>query len=124
MISGAMPGTAHFSWVGARAQLLLSQLSTTGLTTKRQCLEYLGSHFRVVLISPDRYATNAPLYFSRAVCASHTIPYQQSYLPSEEQSAMAAYASFIFIFPWLFSRFPWGFLASVSLGTLKFLTAS
>lgn len=54
VISGAMPGTAHFSWVGARAQLLLSQLSSAGLTTKRQCLEYLGSHFRIVLNSPER----------------------------------------------------------------------
>lgn len=54
VISGAMPGTAHFSWVGARAQLLLSQLSTAGLSTKRQCLEHLGSHFRIVLNSPDR----------------------------------------------------------------------
>jgi len=55
VISGAMPGTAHFSWVGARAQLLLSQLSSAGLTTKRQCLEYLGSHFRIVLNSPERW---------------------------------------------------------------------
>jgi hypothetical protein len=54
VISGAMPGTAHFSWVGARAQLLLSQLSNTNMSTKRECLEYLGSHFRIVLNSPDR----------------------------------------------------------------------
>jgi DNA-directed RNA polymerase I subunit RPA2 len=59
VISGAMPGTAHFSWVGARAQLLLSQLATAGLSTRRQCLQYLGSHFRVTLNSPDRCARRA-----------------------------------------------------------------
>lgn len=65
VISGAMPGTAHFSWVGARAQLLLSQLSSSGLTTKRQCLEYLGSHFRIVLNSPDRWVGLMVLLYSK-----------------------------------------------------------
>lgn len=54
-LAGCAPaGSAHSGWVAARATLLLQQLSTTGLTTRQQCLEYLGSHFRIVLNSPDR----------------------------------------------------------------------
>jgi DNA-directed RNA polymerase I subunit RPA2 len=55
VVSCAEPGSAHAGWVAARAQLLLQQLSSSGLSTRQQCLQYLGEHFRIVLNLPDRW---------------------------------------------------------------------
>ena len=54
IVAGGAPGSAHASFLSQRAELLLSQASAKGLTTRAQCLEYLGSHFRVVLNAPSR----------------------------------------------------------------------
>jgi len=54
VVSCAEISNPHAGWVSARAQLLLQQLAVAGLSTRQQCLEYLGSHFRIVLGSPDR----------------------------------------------------------------------
>lgn len=51
----AETSSPHGGWVAARASLLLQQLSNAGLTTRLQCLEYLGSHFRLQLNAPDRW---------------------------------------------------------------------
>lgn len=45
---------AHSSFVAERAELLLRQASRYGLHTRVQCLEYLGSIFRVTLDVPAR----------------------------------------------------------------------
>ncbi|KIY91282.1 DNA-directed RNA polymerase I subunit A2, partial [Monoraphidium neglectum] len=54
LIAGGAPGTAHAGFLAARAELLLQQPLRKGLSTRADCLEYLGSHFRVVLGSPSR----------------------------------------------------------------------
>uniref|UniRef100_A0A383WM53 DNA-directed RNA polymerase subunit beta n=1 Tax=Tetradesmus obliquus TaxID=3088 RepID=A0A383WM53_TETOB len=59
VVSCAEPGSAHAGWVAARAQLLLQQLGSSGLSTRQQCLQYLGEHFRVVLSLPDRLSDAA-----------------------------------------------------------------
>lgn len=47
-------GGAHAAFVAERAELLLRQASRYGLHTRNQCVEYLGSLFRVALDIPDR----------------------------------------------------------------------
>ena len=42
------------NFVVERAKFLLAEASRLGLHTRTECLEYLGSHFRVALDIPDR----------------------------------------------------------------------
>ena len=53
IMSGATPGSGHAAFVSERAELLLQQAARTGLKTCTQCLEHLGSHFRVILELPS-----------------------------------------------------------------------
>jgi len=46
-------GGGHASFVAERAELLLRQVSRYGLHTKAQCVEYLGSLFKVALDLPE-----------------------------------------------------------------------
>ncbi|KAK9824626.1 hypothetical protein WJX72_011831 [[Myrmecia] bisecta] len=48
-------GNAESSFVAERAELLLRQAASTALRTRAQCIEWLGSHFRVVLDRPPRH---------------------------------------------------------------------
>ena len=54
IMAGAMEGSGHAAFVAERAELLLQQAARVGLKTRAQCLEYLGSHFRIVLDLPSR----------------------------------------------------------------------
>ena len=44
----------HASFVAERAELLLRKAARSGLHTRAQCLQYLGSHFRTALDAPAR----------------------------------------------------------------------
>ncbi|MEW5309998.1 MAG: hypothetical protein WDW38_001834 [Sanguina aurantia] len=54
ILSAAPPGSGHASFVAERAELLLIRATKSGLRTRAQCVEYLGSHFRVALDQPAR----------------------------------------------------------------------
>ena len=47
-------GEGHAAFVAERAELLLRQSARYGLHTRTQCVEYLGSLFRVALDLPER----------------------------------------------------------------------
>jgi DNA-directed RNA polymerase I subunit RPA2 len=53
LVAGASTEGGHQSFVAERAELLLRQAGKYGLKTKAQCLEYLGSMFRVALDVPE-----------------------------------------------------------------------
>ena len=52
ILAGAPAGSQHAAFVAERAELLLQQPAKLGLRTRAQCLEHLGSHFRIVLGLP------------------------------------------------------------------------
>ncbi|GAX83529.1 hypothetical protein CEUSTIGMA_g10954.t1 [Chlamydomonas eustigma] len=54
IMAGASSGSGHAAFVSERAELLLQQAAKLGLKTRVQCLEYLGSHFRIILELPSR----------------------------------------------------------------------
>eukprot|EP00798_Chlamydomonas_sp_ICE-L_P010691 gene10691-12383_t len=54
IVAGAPPDSGHAAFVAERAELLLTDAAKSGLQTRAQCLEYLGSHFRIVLGLPAR----------------------------------------------------------------------
>lgn len=54
LLGSAAGGAGHAGFVAERAELLLRQASRYGLQTRVQCVEYLGSLFRVALDLPER----------------------------------------------------------------------
>lgn len=52
----ALQGGQHASFVAERAELALRQSGRYGLYTRAQCVEYLGSLFRVALDVPQRWS--------------------------------------------------------------------
>lgn len=54
LVGSATGDAAHASFVAERAELLLRQAGRYGLHTRAQCVEYLGSLFRVTLDLPAR----------------------------------------------------------------------
>lgn len=54
LVNSTTPGSGHAAFVAERAELLLRQASRYGLHTRAQCVEYLGSLFRVALDLPER----------------------------------------------------------------------
>ncbi|KAG1670388.1 hypothetical protein FOA52_000148 [Chlamydomonas sp. UWO 241] len=54
IMAGAAPGSGHAAFVAERAELLLQGAAKLGLKTRSQCLEHLGSHFRITLDLPSR----------------------------------------------------------------------
>lgn len=53
LVGSAREEGGHAAFVAERAELLLRQASRYGLHTRRQCIEYLGSLFRVALNLPE-----------------------------------------------------------------------
>jgi len=54
IVGSAAEGSGHSAFLAERAELLLRQASRYGLHTRVQCIEYLGSLFRVALDLPNR----------------------------------------------------------------------
>ena len=54
LVGSAGQEGGHAGFVAERAELLLRQAARYGLHTRNQCVEYLGSLFRVALDFPDR----------------------------------------------------------------------
>lgn len=72
LVSTAAAEGGHQSFVSERAELLLRQTMRYGLRTRAQCLEYLGSMFRVALDVPQSksdYDTGE--YLLRTLCFVH-----------------------------------------------------
>lgn len=55
LMAGFPRGSPKANFAGQRAELLLRQAGDKGLMTRLSCIEYLGSHFRVVLGVPPRF---------------------------------------------------------------------
>lgn len=53
LVQGASAEAGHNAFVASRAELVLHQAARFGLQTRAQCLEYLGSLFRVALNVSD-----------------------------------------------------------------------
>jgi len=53
LISSAGASSEHVGFVAERAELMLRQSARYGLNTRNQCVEYLGSLFRVALDLPE-----------------------------------------------------------------------
>lgn len=56
LVGSASGGVGHKAFVAERAELLLRQASRYNLHTKSQCIDWLGSLFRVALDLPERYS--------------------------------------------------------------------